>query len=160
MLAVAAERTPRRWVDDYWKRLGTTSDDPRPGVFLSYAHIDVREARELKTALGPEVLVVLDDDYIRFGETWWDVIGEAITHCALTLVLVSPAAVASLNVQDEISAAVDQRNQTHGRHRLVPGFLVVVQELQMPLRGKHGLDVEREGGLQPVAQKLKAELVA
>ena len=158
MLAVAAERTPRRWVDDYWKRLGTTPDDRRPGVFLSYAHADVREARELKTALGPEVLVVLDADYLRLGETWWDIIGDAITHCALTLVLVSPAAVASMNVEDEISAAVHERNKTRGRHRLVPVILVAVERMPMPLQGKNGLYVEREGGIQPVAQKLKAEL--
>jgi hypothetical protein len=158
MLAVAAERTPRRWVDDYWKRLGTTPDDRRPGVFLSYAHADVREARELKTALGPEVLVVLDADYLRLGETWWDVIGDAITHCALTLVLVSPAAVDSMNVEDEISAAVHERNKTRGRHRLVPVILVAVERMPMPLQGKNGLYVAREGGIQPVARKLKAEL--
>lgn len=160
MLAVAAERTPRRWVDDYWARLGTTPDDPRPGVFLSYSKVDRLEARELKRALGPELLVVLDADYLRGGETWWKALGNALTHCAATLVLVSPASMESIPVEREISKAFAQEVRTRGRHRLVPVILVPVEELPMPLEGTNAYHVEREGGIAGVAQRLKIDLTA
>jgi hypothetical protein len=162
LVDVAAERLPRPLVLDYWRRLGTTADDPRPGVFVSHASADRHEARAFKVSLTPEVLVVLDADYLRLGDTWWDVIGDAITHCEATLVLVSPASVRSLNVRSEISFAADQRNRTRGRHRLIPVLLAKELEgpLPLPLAGLHALRVEQESGIAGAAMRLKVDLVS
>src|SRR5947209_5443244 len=107
--------------------------DAPPAVFLSYASGDRERALALADrleALG--IRVWIDRSSIVGGSSWTAEIVRGIRECAALLVLCSPAAVASPNVQRELNLAVE-----HNRP-LVPLLLQATafpDEVQYALAG-------------------------
>jgi hypothetical protein len=81
-----------------------------PPAFFSYAREDsdfaLRLAGDLKTA---GALVWLDQIDIQPGQRWDRAVEEALTQCVRMLVVLTPAAVNSTNVMDEVSFALEER---------------------------------------------------
>ena len=80
-----------------------------PYVFVSYAHRD-------KSRVYPEIRRFNDagfhvwyDEGITPGSTWTEELAKAIRECAVFVVMMTPAAAASENVQREIYFAVNKR---------------------------------------------------
>jgi TIR domain len=83
----------------------------KPPAFLSYARradsaFALSLAEELKQA-GANVW--LDQLEIRLGQHWDHEIEQTLESCSVMLVILSPAAVNSSNVMDEVSFALDKR---------------------------------------------------
>ena len=99
---------------------------PTETCFLSYAradeHFALRFASDLRS-LG--VLTWMDQLDIRPSERWDRAIEQAIRTCSSVVVILSPRAVASENVADEISLAIDSGK------RVIP---VMIEECALPLR--------------------------
>ncbi len=91
----------------HWSELMRKSE--QPATFVSYSREDsafaLQLARDLKSA-GAKVW--LDQLDIAPGERWDRTVQKALTVCPRILVLLSPAAVISENVLDEISFAIDE----------------------------------------------------
>ena len=81
-------------------------------IFFSYAHEDsdfaLKLAKELRVA-GADLWV--DKLDIRGGMDWDDAVGEALEACPCMLVVLSPDSVASRNVKDEVSYALEEGKQ-------------------------------------------------
>src|SRR5215208_6641021 len=94
--------------------------------FLSYARPDgdfaLRLANDLR-ALGVEMWV--DQHNIRPREHWDRAIERAIRSCRSLVVILSPRSVASENVADEISLAIETGK------RVIP---VMIERCSLPLR--------------------------
>ena len=76
----------------------------RRGVFLSYARADEKLADELVERLrreAPDVPVTLDRLFMEGGIDWWKQATEAIDSVEFLVLLVTPAALASGNVEKE-----------------------------------------------------------
>ena len=95
-------------------------------TFFSYAREDaefvLRLARDLRAAGGELWLDQLD---IEPGERWDRAVEAALESCPRLLVVLSPTSVASTNVMDEVSYALEEGK------RVVP---VVVQACKIPFR--------------------------
>ena len=78
-------------------------------VFISYSHKDQEFVIRLASDLDPQVGGVwFDQSDIRAGDKWRERIAEGIRHCKVFVVVLSPDAVASKYVQDEINQAVER----------------------------------------------------
>lgn len=79
-----------------------------PKIFFSYARADadfvLRLAKDLRAA-GTNLWV--DQLDIRPGDRWDSAVEQALNACPCLLVILSPASVASQNVMDEVSAALE-----------------------------------------------------
>ena len=75
------------------------------GVFLSYARKDgetrAAELRDLLTRDAPDILIKQDRLFLEGGDGWWKQITDAIDSVDFLILLVTPAALASGNVQKE-----------------------------------------------------------
>jgi TIR domain-containing protein len=78
-------------------------------VFLSYAREDaefvLRLAKDLRAG-GADVW--MDQLDIKPGERWDRAVDDALAKCPELLVILSPAAVESINVMDEVSLALEE----------------------------------------------------
>ena len=81
----------------------------RSTAFVSYSREDkefvLRLAKDLK-AKGAKIW--MDKLDIRPGQTWADEIEAAVTSCSRMLIVLSPASVASRNVQAEVGYAISE----------------------------------------------------
>lgn len=105
------------------------AEELAPGAskaFFSYSRADsefaLKLAGDLRSA-GADIWV--DQFDIPLGVRWDDAIAEALDNCSRHLVVLSPAAVASQNVKDEIAYALDEGKE------IVP---VIHQECKVPYR--------------------------
>src|ERR1700680_2194830 len=81
-----------------------------PYVFLSYASADRERALHVADLLAANGIPVwIDRKSIAGGTSWSAEIVEGIKACAALVVLISPAAVASPNVQQELQLAWEDR---------------------------------------------------
>jgi hypothetical protein len=95
-------------------------------TFISYARPDAAFALRLATDLrAAEIDVWLDQLDIHAGETWDVAVEQALKRCDTLLVILSPRAVASRAVMDEVSYALEENKRT------VP---VVLEQCQVPFR--------------------------
>jgi hypothetical protein len=77
-------------------------------AFFSYARADREFALRLANDLRLSgALVWIDQLDIRAGERWDSAVEYAVRNCSRMIVVLSPAAVASHNVMDEVSYALD-----------------------------------------------------
>jgi CRP-like cAMP-binding protein len=85
-----------------------------PGrVFVSYARTDAVFATRLANSLLKQGIDVWLDTYrLSPGRSWARQIGEALDACQIMLVVLSPASVASENVEDEWNYYLDQKKPT------------------------------------------------
>lgn len=81
-----------------------------PLAFFSYSRDDsefaLRLAKDLKSA---HAMVWLDQLDISPGQHWDQAVEQALTKCPNMLLILSPSAVASSNVMDEVSFALDEQ---------------------------------------------------
>lgn len=80
-------------------------DDPY--VFISYAHKDAEKIYPLIRWLDSEGYRIWYDEGIDPGNEWPDEIANALDHCTYFIVFISPNAVVSKNVRNEINYAIN-----------------------------------------------------
>ena len=97
-------------------------------IFFSYARADaefvLRLAKDLRSA---GINLWMDQLDIRPGDRWDSAVEKALRACQYLLVILSPASVASQNVMDEVSAALESNK------RIVP---VHYRDTEIPFRLK------------------------
>jgi hypothetical protein len=85
------------------------NSDTHPVAFFSYSRDDsafvLQLAKDLKAS---GAAVWLDQLDIKPGEHWDNAIQSALEHCTSMLLILSPSSVASSNVMDEVSYAIDE----------------------------------------------------
>src|SRR6516225_1702334 len=125
---------------DNERALLTTS---MPAAFFSYSRDDsefvLRVAGDLKTA-GANVW--LDQMDIVPGQRWDEAIERALADCPRMLVVLSPAAVHSTNVMDEVSFALQEGKTVvpiFFRDCAIPFRLRRVQYIDLRFDYSHGL---------------------
>jgi CRP-like cAMP-binding protein len=85
-------------------------DAPPARVFVSYARADQGFVSRLSTSLLKQQIDVWLDVYrLEPGKSWARQIGEALDACQMMLLVLSPASVASENVEDEWNYYLDQK---------------------------------------------------
>jgi len=80
-----------------------------PYIFISYAHADAQAVYREITKFHQQGYCVWYDEGISPGNEWTDEIAEALAKCALFVVFFTPKSAASLNVQNEINFAIDEK---------------------------------------------------
>ncbi len=122
----------------------------QPTYFFSYARDDaefaLKLAKDLREA-GARLWV--DQLDIPAGHQWDDAIEEALEACPCMLVVLSPTAVASRNVKDEINYAIEEDK------RIVP---VIHLECAVPFRLRRIQRIDLEADYHAGFARLKEEL--
>jgi TPR repeat protein len=119
-------------------------------AFVSYSREDSEfAARLVKDLTAAGVAVWLDQVNITGGERWDRAIEVALAGCGRILVILSPAAVGSENVMDEISFAIEERKE------IVP---VLYQECAVPFRLRRFHHIDFRSDYQSGLQKLLSTL--
>ncbi len=81
-------------------------------TFISYARPDsvfaLKLAKDLQTTAAT---IWLDQLNIEAGENWDNAVQKALAGCGIFVVILTPAAVASENVLDEVAYALDNKKQ-------------------------------------------------
>src|SRR6266571_3673533 len=95
-----------------------------PRIFVSHSSQDddfgTRLVENLRSALGGETAVWYDSrGGLRGGDDWWPKIVKELTACNVFIVVLSPDAMASPWVNDEINLAWRQKNSPT-RMRIIP----------------------------------------
>jgi tetratricopeptide (TPR) repeat protein len=102
----------------------STPSQPKHRIFISHSHID----NEFGTRLAQDLCRVLSDESavwydvlggLRGGDTWWEKILEELTARKVFIVVLSPEAVQSPWVRDEINLAWSQKNSREGK-QIIP----------------------------------------
>lgn len=121
-------------------------------VFIAYARADAQFVLELATALrAAGASVWVDQLDIPPGTHWDQNVEEALSCCARVLVVLSPAAVASQNVLDEVSYALEARKE------IIP---VLYQPCLIPLRLKRLQYIDLTGNYEAGFRRLLDSLGA
>lgn len=128
-------------------------DDARSDAeshFLSYSRADEEFALRLATDLRAQAVSIFVDQWdIRPSEHWDRAIERAVDRCRGLVVIVSPRSIASDNVMDEISFAIEKRKS------VLP---VMIEKCVLPLRitRMHVIDATRS--YERALQQCVAEL--
>jgi hypothetical protein len=94
-----------------------------PYLFASYAHSDAEDVYPDLALLGRERYRIWYDEGIDPGNEWPEEVAEALADASHFLVFISPSAVASRNVRNEINFAL---------RREMPFLAVYVSETKLP----------------------------
>jgi tetratricopeptide (TPR) repeat protein len=102
----------------------STPSQPKHRIFISHSHIDnefgTRLAQDLGRVLGDESAVWYDVlGGLHGGDTWWEKILEELTARKVFIVVLSPEAIQSPWVKDEINLAWSQKNSREGK-QIIP----------------------------------------
>jgi hypothetical protein len=113
-------------------------------TFVSYAHEDTEFALRLaKDLRGGGAAVWMDRLDIKPGQRWDRAVEDALAKCPQLLMILSPAAVESTNVMDEVSLALEEGKTVlpviH-RECKIPFRLRRLQYVNLTLDYKAGLD--------------------
>jgi hypothetical protein len=121
-----------------------------PQYFLSYARADTQFALKLADDLRASGVDVWVDQYDINPSTHWDrAIEAALRDCAAVVVVLSPRAVASENVLDEVGFAID-----HGK-----GVIPVLHEAcNIPIRISRLQRVDFTGDYQAALERCRLVL--
>jgi TIR domain len=83
-----------------------------PGVFLSYARADgetrAAELRERLAREAPDIEIKQDRLFLEGGVGWWKQIAAAIDSVEFLILLVTPAAIASGNIEKECATPANK----------------------------------------------------
>jgi hypothetical protein len=130
---------------------GVTSETTEGAYFLSYSRSDekfaLRLAKDLRAA---GVAIWVDQLDIRPSEHWDRAIERAVTSCRGLVVILSPRSVASDNVADEISYAIDSGKS------VLP---VKIEACTLPLRLTRKQVVDAIGNYERALQQCLDELL-
>jgi len=80
----------------------------RSYVFASYSHRNMREVFGIIRRLSDERYRIWYDEGIEPGNEWPEEVGRALSACRLFLVFMSPEAIESRNVRNEINMATSE----------------------------------------------------
>ena len=80
----------------------------RPYVFASYSHRNMREVFGIIRRIADSRWRVWYDEGIEPGNEWPEEVGRALTACRLLLVFMSPEAIESRHVRNEINMATSE----------------------------------------------------
>ncbi len=99
----------------------STPSQPQHRIFISHSHLDnefgTRLAQDLRRVLGDESAVWYNDlGGLHGGDTMLEKIVEELTARNVFIVVLSPEAVLSPWVKDEINLAWNQKNSREGKH--------------------------------------------
>lgn len=120
------------------------------GFFLSYSRSDERFALRLaKDVRAQGVAIWVDQFDIRPSEHWDRAIERAVRECRGIVVVLSPRSVASDNVADEISFAIDSGKS------VLP---VMIERCTLPLRITRMQVIDATGNYEGVLQQCLTEL--
>src|SRR5690348_3364849 len=102
----------------------STPSQPTHRIFISHSHIDnefgTRLAQDLSHVLGAESAVWYDVlGGLHGGDTWWEKILDELTARNVFIVVLSPEAIQSPWVRDEINLARSQKNSREGK-KIIP----------------------------------------
>lgn len=118
--------------------------------FLSYSRADEGFALRLATDLRTEGVSIFVDQWdIRPSEHWDRAIERAVDSCRGLVVIVSPRSIASDNVMDEISFAIEKRKT------VLP---VMIEKCVLPLRITRMHVIDGTGSYETALQQCLAEL--
>jgi len=97
-----------------------TSSAP-PRIFVSHSHQDnnfgLKLVQDLQHVLDDENALWYDSaGGLHGGDPWWSKIKQELKACSVFLVVLSPDAIASKWVNDEINIAWKQKNSPTGKH--------------------------------------------
>jgi len=76
-----------------------------PYIFVSYSHTEMREVFPIIKKLNSSRYRIWFDEGIEPGNEWPEVVGRAVLECSQFMVFMSPTAVDSRNVRNEINLA-------------------------------------------------------
>ena len=76
-----------------------------PYIFISYSHEDIKEVFRIIKQLNSSRYRIWFDEGIEPGNEWPEVVGRAVLECSQCIVFMSPTAVESRNVRNEINLA-------------------------------------------------------
>jgi len=76
-----------------------------PYIFVSYSHADMKEVFRIIKQLNASRYRIWFDEGIEPGNEWPEVVGRAVLECSQFIVFMSPTAVDSRNVRNEINLA-------------------------------------------------------
>ncbi|UCF98522.1 MAG: toll/interleukin-1 receptor domain-containing protein [Spirochaetaceae bacterium] len=76
-----------------------------PYIFVSYSHADMKEVFRIIKQLNASRYRIWFDEGIEPGNEWPEVVGRAVLACSQFIVFMSPTAVDSRNVRNEINLA-------------------------------------------------------
>jgi hypothetical protein len=76
-----------------------------PYIFISYSHTDMKEVFGIIKQLNASRYRIWFDEGIEPGNEWPEVVGRAVLECSQFIVFMSPTAVDSRNVRNEINLA-------------------------------------------------------
>jgi uncharacterized protein YjbI with pentapeptide repeats len=98
----------------------TTPHEPISRIFLSFSHADSEFAQrlgmDLRQALGEDDAVWLDvSSGLHGGDTWWRTIVQELTNRPIFIVILSPDAMKSSWLQDEVDLAWMRKNSPEGK---------------------------------------------
>jgi len=80
----------------------------KPYIFASYSHKNMKEVFGVIRKLADARFRIWYDEGIEPGNEWPEEVGKALTSCQLFLVFMSPAAMDSRNVRNEINFATSE----------------------------------------------------
>jgi hypothetical protein len=80
----------------------------RPYIFASYSHRNMREVFGIIRKLSDGRCRIWYDEGIEPGNEWPEEVGRALTACRLFMVFMSPEAIESRNVRNEINMATSE----------------------------------------------------
>ncbi|MCX7029545.1 MAG: toll/interleukin-1 receptor domain-containing protein [Spirochaetes bacterium] len=80
----------------------------KPYIFASYSHKNIREVFGIIRKISDDRYRVWYDEGIEPGNEWPEEVGRALTACQLFLVFMSPEAMESRNVRNEINMATSE----------------------------------------------------
>ncbi len=94
-------------------------------IFVSHSHTDndfgVKLVDDLRQALGENSTIWYDaHGGLHGGDTWWKTIREELRSCNVCIVILSPDAVASSWVNNEIDIAWNLKNSKEGKLIIIP----------------------------------------
>ena len=110
-----------------------TDPSTLPRIFVSHSSVDnqfgVRLVQELRKSLGNEDAVGYDaSGGPQGGDLWWSKIKDVLKARSTFLVVLSPDALKSKWVQDEINMAWRQKNSPQGKH-IIP---ILYRDCEVP----------------------------
>ncbi len=95
-------------------------------IFVSYSRVDTEFVTRLIDDISKQGFDVwMDQQDIGAGQRWDSVIQDALENCGTFIIVLSPTSVASENVLDELSYAINEKK------RIIP---ILLHECEIPYR--------------------------